>query len=232
MANKILIIEDDPNILRALQILLEEEGYRVVAASNLADGRKRTEAETPDLVLLDLMLPDGDGLDYCREYRQRSSMPIIIVSAKGEEVDKVVGLEIGADDYLTKPFSKRELLARVKSVLRRAAQAAKDQPSLDREKVITIRGMRLNPKKYEVTFRGEILRLQPKEFDLLYILASNPNKVMNRKVLLKTIWGYGPDVETRTIDVHIKNLRVKLRPFFPDDDLIITVPTEGYKLIK
>jgi len=229
---KILIIEDDPNILRALHILLEEEGYRVVTAATLGDGRKKTEAETPDLVLLDLMLPDGDGLDYCREYHQRSAMPIIIVSAKGEEVDKVVGLEIGADDYLTKPFSKRELLARIKTVLRRAATAGKDMPSLDREKMITIRGMRLNPKKYEVTCKGETVRLQPKEFDLLYLLSSNPNKVMNRKLLLKTIWGYGPDVETRTIDVHVKNLRRKLDPFFPGEDVIITVPTEGYKLIK
>lgn len=228
---KVLIIEDDANIRQAIQILLEEESYRVIAAGTLAEGRKKTEAEQPDLVLLDLMLPDGDGLDYCREYHQRSNVPIIIVSAKGEEVDKVVGLEIGADDYLTKPFSKRELLARIKTVLRRSA-AAKDQPNLEREKTITVRGMRLNPKKYEITFKGETQRLQPKEFDLLYLLASNPNKVMNRKLLLKTIWGYGPDVETRTIDVHIKNLRVKLRSFFGKEDVIITVPTEGYKFIK
>lgn len=229
---KILIIEDDPNILRALQILLDEEGYRVVTAPTLEEGRKKTESDSPDLVLLDLMLPDGDGLEYCREYHRRSQMPIIIVSAKGEEVDKVVGLEIGADDYLTKPFSKRELLARIKTVLRRAASSQKDSPNLDREKTITVRGMRLNPKKYEVTHKGETIRLQPKEFDLLYLLGSNPNKVMSRKLLLKTIWGYGPDVETRTIDVHIKNLRNKLRPFFEEEDVIITVPTEGYKLIK
>ncbi|MCW5828668.1 MAG: response regulator transcription factor [Deltaproteobacteria bacterium] len=229
---KVLVIEDDENILTAVKILLEEEGFAALTARTLADGRNKTEAENPDIVLLDLMLPDGDGLDYCREYRQkRPGMPVIIVSAKDEEVDKVVGLEIGADDYLTKPFSKRELVARIKSVLRRTAKE-KDAPALDREKTLTIRGMKLNPKKYELSFKGTTIRLQPKEFDLLYVLATAPNKVMNRKYLLKTVWGYGPDIETRTIDVHIKNLRVKLKPFFGEDNLIITVPTEGYKLIR
>lgn len=219
---KIMVVDDDEHIAELLSLYLNKEGYET---KEVYSGRKAIEDFTlfsPHLVLLDIMLPEIDGYQVCRELRKISSVPIIMLTAKGEIFDKVLGLELGADDYIVKPFDSKELVARVKAVLRR--YETKDEVSNNQ---IVVPNMTINPTTYIVTYHGEQLELPPKEFELLNFLAQHPNQVFTREKLLDKIWGYEFVGDTRTVDVHIKRLREKM----PYDDVwsIKTVWGVGYK---
>lgn len=219
---KIMVVDDDEHIAELLSLYLNKEGYET---KEVYSGRKAIEdfpLFSPHLVLLDVMLPEIDGYQVCRELRKISSVPIIMLTAKGEIFDKVLGLELGADDYIVKPFDSKELVARVKAVLRR--YETKDEVSNNQ---IVVPNMTINPTTYIVTYHGEQLELPPKEFELLNFLAQHPNQVFTREKLLDKIWGYEFVGDTRTVDVHIKRLREKM----PYDDVwsIKTVWGVGYK---
>lgn len=226
---KILIVDDEPHILELVRFNLEAGGFKVIEAP---DGQKAIElaqTENPDLILLDLMLPGTDGLEVCRILRQQKAtreIPIIMLTAKSEEIDKVLGLEIGADDYITKPFSPRELTARVKAVLRRSAGSEKTENN------IKIGNLVIDIEKHEVLVDGEKQEFTPKEFDLLKLLASNPGKVFSREYLLENIWGYDYLGDTRTVDVHIRHLRQKVEKESDRPVYIETVRGIGYKFNK
>jgi len=224
MTTKVTIIEDDPDIAGLVEHYLAAEGFKTTHAKDGVEGLKRVKAAPPDLVILDLMLPGLDGLDVCKALRAApatSSLPILMLTAKGEESDKVIGLELGADDYLTKPFSPKELVARVKSLLRRKAR---QEPAVP---VYTYKELRLDQERHEVTFKGKDVQLTAKEFALLQQLLENPGRVLTRQTLLDRVWGYQSDVTTRTVDVHIRRLREKI-PMLTD--MIVTVKSLGYKL--
>lgn len=226
---KILVVDDEPHILELVKFNLEASGFKVFDAP---DGQKAIElAQTanPDLILLDLMLPGIDGLEVCRILRQQKTtreIPIIMLTAKSEEIDKVLGLEIGADDYITKPFSPRELTARVKAVLRRSSGPEKNENN------IKIGNLVVDIEKHEVLVDGEKQEFTPKEFDLLRLLASNPGKVFSREYLLENIWGYDYLGDTRTVDVHIRHLRQKVEKDSERPVYIETVRGIGYKFNK
>lgn len=220
---KILIVDDDEHIAELISLYLNKEGYET---KEVYTGKKAVEQFSnfsPHLVILDIMLPEMDGYQVCREIRKISSIPVIILTAKGETFDKVLGLELGADDYMVKPFDNKELVARVKAVLRR--YEAKEEPT--QVKQIVVPNMSINPITYIVTYHGQQLELPPKEFELLNFLAQNANQVFTREQLLDKIWGYEFVGDTRTVDVHIKRLREKM----PYDDTwsIKTVWGVGYK---
>ena len=220
----ILLIEDEAGIAEPLVYQLEKAGYSVVWAVDGRVGLDRFEAEGADLVLLDLMLPGLSGEDVCRAIRRRSDVPIIMLTAKDDEVDKVVGLEIGADDYVTKPFSTRELIARIKAVLRRRmAPVATDS--------LEAGGIRLDPDSREVTVNGELVHLPKKEFDLLELLMENVGRVVTREALIDQVWGTDYFGDMRTLDVHIKRLRAKCEADPRDPKHLITVRGVGYRFI-
>ena len=209
---KILIVDDDANIAELIGLYLNKECYDTQIA---ADGEEALELFTtyaPDLVLLDLMLPGIDGYQVCREIRTKSQTPIIMLSAKGEVFDKVLGLELGADDYMEKPFDSKELVARVKAVLRRTHQAPQTAVASagSGDKIVDYPDLSINLTNYSVTYMGHSLDMPPKELELLYFLASQPNRVFTREQLLDQIWGYEYIGDTRTVDVHIKRLREKI----------------------
>ena len=208
---KILIIDDDEHIAELISLYLTKEFFQVRIVSDGARAMKEFNLLGPDLVLLDLMLPGVDGYQLCREIRQKSKVPIIILSAKAEVFDKVLGLELGADDYITKPFDTKELVARVRAVLRRYQTGAQPAEDTSRSKYIEYPDLVINLSNYSVTFRGTPVDMPPKELELLYFLASSPNQVFTREQLLDHIWGYEYIGDTRTVDVHIKRLREKLR---------------------
>ncbi|HIV22494.1 MAG TPA: response regulator transcription factor [Candidatus Merdiplasma excrementigallinarum] len=208
---KILIIDDDEHIAELISLYLTKEFFQVRIVSDGARAMKEFNLLGPDLVLLDLMLPGVDGYQLCREIRQKSKVPIIILSAKAEVFDKVLGLELGADDYITKPFDTKELVARVRAVLRRYQTGAQPAEDTSRSKYIEYPDLVINLSNYSVTFRGTPVDMPPKELELLYFLASSPNQVFTREQLLDHIWGYEYMGDTRTVDVHIKRLREKLR---------------------
>ena len=208
---KILIIDDDEHIAELISLYLTKEFFQVRIVSDGARAMKEFNLLGPDLVLLDLMLPGVDGYQLCREIRQKSKVPIIILSAKAEVFDKVLGLELGADDYITKPFDTKELVARVRAVLRRYQTGAHPAEDTSRSKYIEYPDLVINLSNYSVTFRGTPVDMPPKELELLYFLASSPNQVFTREQLLDHIWGYEYMGDTRTVDVHIKRLREKLR---------------------
>ena len=208
---KILIIDDDEHIAELISLYLTKEFFQVRIVSDGARAMKEFNLLGPDLVLLDLMLPGVDGYQLCREIRQKSKVPIIMLSAKGEVFDKVLGLELGADDYITKPFDTKELVARVRAVLRRYQTGAQPAEDTSRSKYIEYPDLVINLSNYSVTFRGTPVDMPPKELELLYFLASSPNQVFTREQLLDHIWGYEYMGDTRTVDVHIKRLREKLR---------------------
>lgn len=201
---KILIIDDDVKICEVIKLYLEKEGFEVIAAHNGNDGIAMFKSEMPDLVILDIMLPKKDGYEVCREIRKISNIPIIMLTAKGETFDKVLGLELGADDYIVKPFDPKELIARIKAVLRRT------QGEVNDEKVVVYPNLTVNLTTYEVKLEDKIIEMPPKEIELLYFLASHPNKVFTREQLLDHIWGYNFMGDTRTVDVHIKRIREKI----------------------
>ena len=206
---KILIVDDDNNIAELISLYLVKECFETKICNDGETAINTFDSFNPNLVLLDLMLPGIDGYQVCREIRTKSQVPIIMLSAKGEVFDKVLGLEMGADDYMEKPFDSKELVARVKAVLRRfKPQAAEPQESDD--KVVRYPDLEINMTNYSVTYMGERVDMPPKELELLYFLAASPNHVFTREQLLDQIWGYEYIGDTRTVDVHIKRLREKL----------------------
>jgi two-component system, OmpR family, alkaline phosphatase synthesis response regulator PhoP len=219
---KILIIDDEVNIIELAKLYLQRDGFTVEAANKGQDGLTMLLAINPDLIILDIMLPDIDGFEVCRQIRAKSKVPILMLSARREDVDKIVGLELGADDYLAKPFNPHELVARVKAILRRTQAGVAPPQTID------IYGIHIDILKREVLVEDELLKLRTKEFDLLSVFAQNPGVVLSRDRLLNQVWGYDYYGETRTVDVHVNHLRDKLKGSAAD---IETFRGTGYKLV-
>ena len=221
----ILLVEDEPAIREMVAMALERAGHRVRYAESAEDAGAALSLSLPDLVVLDWMLPGESGIDFARRLkrgRETRDLPIIMLTARGEEADRVRGLDVGADDYVAKPFSPRELVARINAVLRRAQPAADDQP-------VEIRGLRLDPASHRVTANGRAVTLGPTEYRLLHFLMTHPERVFNRAQLLDNVWGANVYVEERTVDVHIRRLRSSLAPT-GHDDLVETVRGAGYRM--
>ncbi len=224
MSERIFVVEDDRNILDLLQLYLTQEGFHVASASDGQAALEQILKEAPDLVVLDLMLPGLDGREICRRVRARSEIPIIMLTARDDDVDKIVGLELGADDYLTKPFNPRELVARIRAILRRSAGTQSRQQ--DRQTLV-IGNLRIEPEQHRVLLDGREVRLRRLEYDLLHTLARQPGRVFSREQLLNLVWDYEIPGETRTVDVHIAHLRHKLAGM---NARIETVWGVGYRL--
>lgn len=220
---RIMVVDDDYNINQLIKLYLEKEGFTVEPYEEGTEALKSFKANPPSLVVLDIMLPGMDGWDICREIRKSNDVPIIMLTAKGETFDKVLGLELGADDYIVKPFDPKELIARIKAVLRRHKPAA-----FGITKEVSYPNLTVNLSNYTVTYHGKELELPPKELELLYFLASNPNKVFTREQLLEQVWGFDFFGDSRTVDVHIKRIREKLQDA-NDNWQIRTVWGVGYK---
>ena len=221
---KILVVDDDSNISELLKIYFENEGYDVKLAADGVEGLNYFKMYEPDLVLLDIMLPKKDGWQVCREIREISSKPVIMITAKGEVFDKVLGLELGADDFLVKPFDMKELSARVKAVLRRC----QNHSNQNDDEVIKFENIEISLQKYELKLRGKPVDIPPKELELLYFLSSNYNRVFTRDQLLDKVWGFDYLGDSRTVDVHVKRLREKLEGV-SEKWMIKTVWGVGYK---
>ncbi len=224
MDTKLLIVDDDPNIREMLTLYLEKEGYQVKAANDGIEGIHYFKIYEPDLVLLDIMMPKKDGWQVCREIREISPKPVIMITAKGDVFDKVLGLELGADDFIVKPFDMKELSARIKAVLRRYHAHG----SLADEEIIKFENIEISLQKYELKLRGKSIDIPPKELELLYFLASNCNRVFTRDQLLDKVWGFDYLGDSRTVDVHVKRLREKLEGV-SDKWILKTVWGVGYK---
>ncbi len=222
---KILIVDDDTNIAELISLYLAKEFFETKMVYNGEDAITAFESFSPDLIILDLMLPGIDGYQVCRQIRQSSSVPIIMLSAKGEVFDKVLGLELGADDYMEKPFDNKELIARVKAILRRSSSSQSEAAASAH--VLSYPDLVINLDNYSVLYKGQQLMMPPKEIELLYFLAASPNQVFTREQLLDHIWGYEYVGDTRTVDVHVKRLREKLTEH--DHWKISTVWGIGYK---
>ena len=223
---RILIVEDEPAMVQGLRDNFEYEGYEVISAADGVDGLNRAIADQPDLVVLDVMMPKMSGLDVCKQLKARKpSMPIIMLTARGQEIDKVVGLELGADDYVTKPFSIRELMARVKAVLRRAS------PQAAPAEVYRFSDVEVNVRSNEVLRGGQPVELSSKEFALLAYFVAHPAETLSRDRLLDAVWGYENYPTTRTVDAHIVHLRQKLEPNPEEPRFILTVHGSGYKFV-
>ena len=222
---KILVADDDRNICELLRMYLEKEGFAVVLAGNGEEALSKFDEEEPDILLLDVMMPKLDGWQVCRELRKKSECPIIMITAKGETFDKVLGLELGADDYVVKPFEPKEIVARVKAVLRRTGKASAEND----KKEVSFDKLTVNMTKYELKVDGKVVDTPPKELELLYFLASHPNQVFTREQLLDHIWGYEYIGDTRTVDVHVKRVREKIKD--RANWSIATVWGIGYKII-
>ena len=221
---KILVVDDDANICDLLKRYFENEGYEVKTANDGMEGISFFKLYEPDLVLLDIMLPKKDGWQVCREIREMSSKPVIMITAKGEVFDKVLGLELGADDFVVKPFDLKELSARVKAVLRRYST----QGNQNDEEVIKFENIEISLQKYELKLKGKSVDIPPKELELLYFLAANSNRVFTRDQLLDKVWGFDYLGDSRTVDVHVKRLREKLEGV-SDKWVLKTVWGVGYK---
>ena len=224
MSTKILVIDDDANICELLRIFLEKENYEITTASDGVEGLSTFKQYDPDLVLLDIMLPKKDGWQVCREIREISQKPIIMITAKGEVFDKVLGLELGADDFIVKPFDMKEVSARVKAVLRRYTNSGKDVD----DETVRFENIEINIQKYELKINGKVIEIPPKELQLLHFLASNYNRVFTRDQLLDKVWGFDYLGDSRTVDVHVKRLREKLEGV-SDKWILKTVWGVGYK---
>ena len=221
---KFLVVDDDSNICELLRLYLEKEGYAVKIVNDGVSAVNAFKQESPDLMILDIMLPKLDGWQVCREIRKFSDKPIIMLTAKGETFDKVLGLELGADDYMTKPFDTKEMVARIKAVLRRTGAAA----AADAVKEVNFENLTVNLTNYEMKVNGTPVDTPPKELELIYHLASNPNRVFTRDQLLDEVWGFDYYGDSRTVDVHVKRLREKLEGV-SDKWELKTVWGVGYK---
>ena len=221
---KIMVVDDDQNICELLRLYLEKDGYTVVIANDGEEALAKFPAENPDLMLLDIMMPKLDGWQVCREIRKKSQCPIIMITAKGETFDKVLGLELGADDYVVKPFDPKEIVARIKAIMRRTGKSASDNDV----KEVSYDKLVVNMTKYELKVDGKVVDTPPKELELLYHLASNPNRVYTRDQLLDEVWGFEYYGDSRTVDVHVKRLREKLEGV-SDQWCLKTVWGVGYK---
>lgn len=221
---KILVVDDDKNICELLRLYLEKEGYSVIMCHDGQEAVIKFNALNPDMILLDIMLPSLDGWQVCREIRKKSNVPIIMLTAKGETFDKVLGLELGADDYVVKPFDTKEIVARIKAVLRRISQGASNEEI----KEVSFDKLVVNMTRYELKVNNKVVDTPPKELELLFHLASNPNRVYTRDQLLDEVWGFEYYGDSRTIDVHVKRLREKLEGI-SDKWALKTVWGVGYK---
>jgi len=222
----ILVVEDEPNMVAGLRDNFEFEGYRVITASDGVEGLRRALEESPDLVILDVMMPQMSGLEVCRQLRaKRASIPIIMLTARGQEVDKVVGLELGADDYVTKPFSIRELLARVKAILRRTAVIPKDQDQH------SFGDVEVDLRRCRVLRSGKAVDISSKEFELLKYFVCHSGETLSRDRLLEYVWGYDNYPTTRTVDTHLVRLRQKLEPDPEQPQYFLTVHGTGYRFV-
>ena len=221
-AQTVLVVEDESSIASFVALYLKNAGYAVRTAATGGDALSQVESERPDLIVLDLMLPDMDGIEVCRRIRKSSDLPILMLTARDEDVDKIIGLEVGADDYLTKPFNPRELVARVKSILRRSVPDRREMES----KQIVHGDLEIDAGRREARVSGEEVQLAPKEFDLLWELLDHRGLVLTRDQLLERVWGYTFAGDTRTVDVHVRQLRRKLGDASP----IVTVWGVGYKV--
>ncbi|MGH9213077.1 MAG: response regulator [Acidimicrobiales bacterium] len=224
----VLLVEDEHSFVEALTVGLKREGFRVQVAHDGSEALDLFDAVRPDLVLLDVMLPKISGIDVCRELRRRSQVPIIMVTAKGSEIDTVVGLEVGADDYVTKPYRLRELVARMRAVLRRRASEA-TLVNRSNGDVLEVGDVRLDSERHEVEVRGTPVRLPLKEFELLEILLANAGRVLQRDTLIDRVWGADYVGDTKTLDVHIKRLRAKVEDDPSSPTRIVTIRGLGYK---
>ena len=222
LKEKVLVIDDDKNICELVSLYLLKEGYEVFTAFNGVDGLEKFKSVNPDIIILDIMMPGMDGWEVCRTIKKKYTTPILMLSAKGETFDKVLGLELGADDYIVKPFDSKELVARLKAVLRRSG-GVRENPN-----EVVLPDLIVNKDNYSVILRGEAVEMPPKEFLLLYQFVSNPNTVFTRENLLHSIWGYDFYGDSRTVDVHIKRLREKINIGNPAWELK-TVWGIGYK---
>lgn len=226
---KILVVDDEKPISEIVKFNLTKEGYEVFTAFDGEEALEKVEEVNPDLILLDLMLPKKDGLEVAREVRKTHEMPIIMVTAKDSEIDKVLGLELGADDYVTKPFSNRELVARVKANLRRGGQAPKEEETTTQSD-LTIGDLTIHPDAYMVTKRGQTIELTHREFELLHYLAKHIGQVMTREHLLQTVWGYDYFGDVRTVDVTVRRLREKIEDNPSHPTYLVTRRGVGYYL--
>ena len=224
MSKRILLVDDEPLILKGLRYTLEQEGYEVLSAADGQEALNVFFANVIDLVLLDVMLPKLDGIQVCQRIRESSTVPILMLTAKGEDMDKILGLEYGADDYITKPFNILEVKARIKTILRRASQ----QSAADDKKVIRVRDMEVNIINRSVTLNGREVRLTAKEFDLLQMFINNRGKVFSRETMLETVWKYDYIGDARTVDVHIRRLREKIERDTTQPEFIFTKWGVGY----
>jgi two-component system response regulator VicR len=226
MSTTILVVDDEPAIVDVLTYNLEKAHYRVVIARDGEEALKQVRHGRPDLIILDLMLPGMDGLEVCREIRREGDLPIIMLTARDEEIDRVVGLELGADDYVVKPFSVRELMARVKTVLRRVST------NLDTSKsILSVNLLTLDPERHEVHWDGNLLSLSALEFEMLHTFMRHTGQVLSREQLLNMVWGYDYTGDMRVVDTAVKRLRSKMRTMDPGSaDLLLTVRGVGYKL--
>lgn len=229
MDKLILVIEDEAPIVEILKFNLTKSGYRVLAAYDGEEGYRLALSEKPDLILLDVMLPKMDGFEVCKKVREKQSTPIIMLTARDEEVDKVLGLELGADDYCTKPFSVRELLARVKANIRRMSA---DAPAGDSNELITFRNLTINPSRYEVSKEDKVIDLTLREFELLKFLAMQPGQIFTRETLLEKVWGYEYFGDVRTVDVTVRRLREKVEDNPASPGFIMTKRGVGYYFNK
>ena len=228
MPNTILIVEDEPNLLAALQYNLKQEGYTALTATDGDVGLRMATSLSPDLVILDVMLPRLDGFEVCRLLRRESGVPILMLTARGEEVDRVVGLELGADDYVTKPFSMRELLARVRNLLRRASSPLTSDFA-GRSEVIRSEDLTIDQISHSVTLGDKLLEMKPREFALLALLAANKGRAFTRNQILERLWGHDYIGDSRTVDVHVRWLREKIE-FDPSKPRrIVTIRGLGYR---
>jgi len=224
VAKRILLVDDEPLILKGLRFTLEQEGYEIITAADGEEALKIFFEQPVDLVLLDVMLPKLDGIQVCQRIRESSNVPILMLTAKGEDMDKILGLEYGADDYMTKPFNILEVKARIKTVLRRAAQPAANEE----KKVIRVHDMEVNIVNRSVVLGGKEIRLTAKEFDLLQLFITNRGKVFSRETMLETVWKYDYMGDARTVDVHIRRLREKIERNTAQPEFIFTKWGVGY----
>ena len=231
MERKILVVDDEKPIVDILKFNLKKEGYTVIEAYNGEEGLEKALSEDPDLILLDVMLPKMDGFEVCKKLREKVSTPILMLTAREEEVDKVLGLELGADDYITKPFGVRELMARVKANLRRIASDNAASPTTDANAIVSGK-LAINNERYEVKKEGKVVELTLREFELLKFLATQPEKIFSRENLLEKVWGYEYYGDVRTVDVTVRRLREKIEDDASNPLYIITKRGVGYYFSK